>query len=155
SVAAIVLLAILAPLVAPYHFNANQICGVRFGAQEPPSPEHWFGTAVGGQDVLSRVLYGARTAVIVIVIAEIISAVVGVPIGLVSGYLGGALDRVLVLVMDAMYAFPALLLAIVVSIILGGGRSGVVGGILAAAISITVVFIPQYFRVVRNATVSV
>ena len=150
-----VLLAIFAPLVAPYHFNANQLDGVRFGAQHPPSSGHWLGTAVGGQDVLSRVVYGARTAVIVIVIAVIISIVVGVPIGLVSGYAGGPLDRILVLVMDAMYAFPALLLAIVVSIILGGGRSGVVGGILAAAISITVVFIPQYFRVVRNATVAV
>ena len=77
------------------------------------------------------------------------------PLGLVSGYLGGWLDRVLVLVMDALYAFPSLLLAIVVSIVLSGGNSGAFGGIMAAAISITVVFIPQYFRVIRNATIAV
>ncbi|GAB3913510.1 hypothetical protein GCM10011575_20150 [Microlunatus endophyticus] len=154
-VAFFILLAILAPVVAPYGFNADRIGNVVFGTQIHPSGAHWFGTTVGGQDVLSRVVYGARTAVIVIVVAVIISIVIGVPIGLVSGYLGGPLDRVLVLIMDALYSFPSLLLAIVVSIIIGGGQSGFVTGILAAAISITVVFIPQYFRVVRNATVSV
>jgi|GEM_PF-4199 len=150
-----ILMAILAPVIAPYDFNANEANGVLFGTQQPPSATNWLGTTVAGTDVFSRVVYGARTAVVVIVIAVIISTLIGVPLGLLSGYLGGPVDRVLVLVMDAMYAFPALLLAIVVSIILGGGQSGVVSGILAAALSITVVFIPQYFRVVRNATVSV
>ena len=154
-VAFFILLAIFAPLLAPYGFNTNQIDDVFFGTQQPPSGAHLLGTTVGGQDVLSRVIYGARTAVIVIIIAVIISILVGVPVGLVSGYLGGAVDRALVLIMDALYAFPSLLLAIVVSIILGGGRSSALSGILAAAISITVVFIPQYFRVVRNATLSV
>ncbi|SDT19002.1 ABC transporter ATP-binding protein/permease [Microlunatus soli] len=154
-VAFFILLAIFAPLIAPYGFNADRIGSAVFGTQQHPSAAHWFGTTVGGQDVLSRVVYGARTAVIVIIVAVIISIVVGVPLGLISGYLGGPVDRVLVLIMDAMYSFPSLLLAIVVSIIVGGGQSGLVTGILAAAISITVVFIPQYFRVVRNATVSV
>jgi peptide/nickel transport system ATP-binding protein len=110
---------------------------------------------VGGTDVLSRVIYGTRTALEVIILAVVLSALVGVPLGLISGYLGGWLDRVLVLVMDALYAFPSLLLAIVVSIVLTGGSSGAFGGILAAAISITVVFVPQYFRVIRSATLSV
>ena len=154
-VAFFILLAIFAPLIAPYGFNADRIGDHIFGTQIHPSAAHWFGTTVGGQDVLSRVVFGARTAVIVIVVAVIISIVVGVPIGLISGYVSGPLDRALVLIMDALYSFPSLLLAIVVSIIIGGGQSGFVTGILAAAISITVVFIPQYFRVVRNATISV
>ena len=153
--AAFILIAIFAPLLAPYGFNDDRANGVVFGTQQAPSAAHWFGTTVGGTDVLSRVVFGARTAVEVILLAVALSAVVGVPLGLVSGYLGGWLDRVLVLVMDALYAFPSLLLAIVVSIVLSGGKSGAFGGILAAAISITVVFIPQYFRVIRNATVSV
>ncbi|MCW2839942.1 MAG: hypothetical protein JWR55_1425 [Aeromicrobium sp.] len=147
--------AIFAPWLAPYDFNADRANGVVFGTQQGPSADHWFGTTVGGTDVLSRVIYGARTAVEVIILAVVLSGLIGVPLGLVSGYLGGWLDRVLVLVMDALYAFPSLLLAIVVSIVLSGGNSGAVGGIVAAAVSITVVFVPQYFRVIRNATLSV
>ncbi len=151
-----VVLAVFAPLLAPYDFNqARGDDGILFGTQQGPSLDHLFGTTVGGTDVLSRVIYGARTAVIVIILAVLLSAVVGVPLGLLSGFLGGWLDRGLVFVMDALYAFPSLLLAIVVSIVLSGGSSGAVGGIGAAAISITVVFVPQYYRVIRNATLSV
>jgi peptide/nickel transport system permease protein len=148
-VALFVLIAIFAPLVAPYGFAQL------FTGQLPMSAEHPLGTTVGGYDVLSRIIFGARTAIEVIVLAIVLSLVIGVPLGLVSGYVGGPLDRVLVLVMDALYAFPSLLLAIVVSIVVSGGKSGVFGGVLAAAVSITVVFIPQYFRVVRNATIQV
>ena len=154
-VALFIVVAIFAPWLAPYDFNADRADGVIFGTQQPPSADHWFGTTVGGTDVLSRVIYGARTAVEVIVLAVVLSGLIGVPLGLISGYLGGWLDRTLVLIMDALYAFPSLLLAIVVSIVVSGGNSGAVGGILAAALSITVVFVPQYFRVIRNATLSV
>ena len=154
-VVAFLLMAILAPWIAPYDFNADRAGGQVFGRQQAPSPAHLFGTTVGGTDVLSRVIYGARTAVVVILLAVVLSGIVGVPLGLVSGYLGGAVDRVLVLVMDALYSFPSLLLAIVVSIVLSGGTSGAFSGIMAAAISITVVFIPQYFRLIRNATIAV
>jgi ABC-type dipeptide/oligopeptide/nickel transport system permease subunit len=84
----------------------------------------------------------------------VLSIVIGVPLGVISGYLGGWLDRILVLIMDALYAFPSLLLAIIVSIVVSGGSSSAFGGIFSAAVSITVIFIPQYFRVVRNATLS-
>jgi ABC-type glutathione transport system ATPase component/ABC-type dipeptide/oligopeptide/nickel transport system permease subunit len=154
-VVAFLLIAILAPWLAPYDFNAASANGEKFGRQEGPSADHWFGTTVGGTDVLSRVVYGARTAVEVILLAVVLSGIVGVPLGLVSGYLGGWVDRVLVLIMDALYSFPSLLLAIVVSIVLSGGNSGAFSGIMAAAISITVVFIPQYFRLIRNATIAV
>ena len=91
----------------------------------------------------------------VIVLSLAISLVVGVVLGLVSGYLSGWLDRMLVLVMDALYAMPSLLLAIVVSVVVSAGQSGTVGGILSAAVAIMAVFVPQYFRVVRNATVAI
>jgi len=141
-----VVLALFAQLIAPYKFSAI------FTPQLPPSAMHWFGTTVGGFDVFSRVVYGARTAIEVILLAVALSIVIGVTLGVISGFIGTWLDRVLVLIMDALYSFPSLLLAIVVSIMVSAGRSGPFVGILSAAVSITVVFIPQYFRVTRNAT---
>ncbi|WP_405167941.1 ABC transporter permease [Nocardia sp. NBC_01499] len=154
-VAVFALAAIFAPLIAPYGFAQSAADGVDFVRQQAPSAQHWFGTSVRGEDVFSRVIWGARTALFVIVISLVLSLFVGVPLGLLSGYLGRWFDRVLVLFMDAMYAFPTLLLAIVVSIVVAGGRSTSLGGVLSAAVAITAVFVPQYFRVVRNATVSV
>ena len=141
------LLAIFARFVAPYGFATI------FTPQLPPSADHWLGTTVGGFDVFSRIVYGARTAIEVILLAVALSIVIGVPLGVISGFVGTWIDRILVLIMDALYAFPSLLLAIVVSIMVAGGRTGAFAGIVSAAISITVVFIPQYFRVTRNATV--
>jgi len=154
-VAGFILVAIFAPLLARYGFAQTSADGVEFVRQQAPSAQHWFGTSVRGEDVYSRVIYGARTALMVIVLSLIISLLVGVVLGLVSGYLGGWLDRVLVLVMDALYAMPSLLLAIVVSIVIAAGQSGTLGGILSASVAIMAVFVPQYFRVVRNATLSV
>ncbi|PZS17243.1 MAG: peptide ABC transporter permease [Pseudonocardiales bacterium] len=146
--------AVFAPLIAPYGFNDAKSGGVDFKTLQPPSSKHWFGTAVGGEDVFSQVVYGAQTALEVIVLAVALSIVVGVPLGLLSGYFGGRLDRVLVLVSDALFSFPSLLLAIVIDISVSNGSSSKSGGIFAAAVAITVVYVPQYFRVVRNATVA-
>jgi len=154
-VAGFILVAVFAPLLARYGFAQTSADGVDFVRQQAPSAQHWFGTSVRGEDVYSRVIYGARTALMVIVLSLAISLVVGVVLGLVSGYLSGWLDRVLVLVMDALYAMPSLLLAIVVSVVVSAGQSGTLGGILSAAVAIMAVFVPQYFRVVRNATVAI
>jgi peptide/nickel transport system permease protein len=147
--------AIFAPLLAPYEYNQLRDPSGPFGAQQEPSAAHWLGTTVGGYDVLSRVLWGSRTALYVIVIAVVLSIFLGVLLGLVSGYFGGWLDRVLVVICDAIYAFPSLLLAIVMAIVISGGQSSMWGGIMAAAISITVIYVPQYFRVVRAETVRI
>ena len=149
------ILAAFAPWIAPYGYNQLRGPDGNFGAQQPPSPEHWLGTTVGGYDVLSRTIWGAQTALLVIVVALVLSVFVGILLGLVSGYLGGWVDRVLVVIADAIYAFPTLLLAIVVAIAISGGQSGLWPGVMAAAVSITVVFIPQYFRVVRSEVVRV
>ena len=150
------LTAVVAPFVAPYGFAQVQGAeGVSFGAQQPPGPGHALGTTVGGYDVLSRTLWGSQTALAMIVAGIVLSLPLGVALGLVSGYYGGPVDRVLVVVCDAIYAFPSLLLAIVMSIVITGGESKLYGGIASAAISITVVFVPQYFRVTRAETVRV
>ena len=145
--------AIFAPLIAPYGFGQLSDDAGSFPRQAPPSSDHIWGTTVGGYDVFSRVVWGAQTAIAVVIVAVILSVLIGVTLGLVSGYLGGWLDRILVVIADAVYAFPSLLLAIVVSIVISGGQSSLVGGIVAAGISITVVFVPQYFRVVRAEAV--
>ncbi|GAA5229727.1 ABC transporter permease [Arthrobacter cryoconiti] len=142
------LTAALAPLISPY--GATQ----RFDeTQAPPSSVHIWGTTAGGYDVFSRTIWGAQTAFLVIVVAVALSIFIGVILGLLSGYLGGWLDRILVVVADAIYAFPTLLLAMVMSIAISQGRSNMWSGIFSAAISITVVFIPQYFRVIRAETI--
>ena len=147
------LTAIFAPLIAPFGFAQLSDADGSFPTQEPPGGKHLWGTTVGGYDVLSRVIWGSQTAVLVIVVAVLLSIFAGVILGLVSGYIGGWLDRILVVVADAIYAFPSLLVAIVMAIVISGGQSSLFGGVLAAAISITVVFIPQYFRVIRAETI--
>lgn len=149
------LTALLAPVLAPYGYAQLRDADGSFGAQQPPSADHLLGTTVGGYDVLSRVIWGSRTALLVIVVAVVASILVGVLLGLVAGYFGGWPDRVLVMVADAIYAFPSLLLAIVLAIVISGGQSSMWGGILAAALSITVIFIPQYLRVTRSEVIRI
>jgi peptide/nickel transport system permease protein len=151
-VALFLVLAIFAPLIAPYGFDQVDANGTRFSKQESPSGAHPFGTTVQSTDVLSRVIWGSRTAVEVVVLSLVFSIAIGVPLGLVSGYLGGKLDRGLVLINDALFAFPYLLLAIVIAFLLSDQLGQ---GIVTAAVAITVVYVPQYFRVVRNHVISV
>lgn len=147
-----VVFAFFAPWLAPYGFQQIQIGHQpRFPKLAPPSSAHWFGTNDQFFDVLSRVIWGARTEIKVVTLSVVFSVVIGVPLGLVSGFIGGWWDRILVFLMDALYAFPSLLLAIVFSFLLRGPLGG---GTLAAALSLTAIYIPQYFRVVRNTTVS-
>ncbi|HET6626944.1 MAG TPA: ABC transporter permease [Nocardioidaceae bacterium] len=145
------ILAVFAPWIAPYDFNQQKIDGVKMPKMAPPSGDHWFGTNDQFYDILSRMVWGARTAVEVVALSVFFSIVVGVPLGLMVGFIGGWVDRVLVFLMDAMYAVPSLLLAIVFSFLLRGPLGG---GVLAAALALTAIYIPQYFRVVRNTTVS-
>ncbi|MDX6583184.1 MAG: peptide/nickel transport system permease protein [Solirubrobacterales bacterium] len=151
-VAFFLILAIFAPLIAPYGFDQVSADGVRFAKQAHPDSMHLFGTTVQSTDVLSKIVWGSRTAIEVVVVAVTLSLLVGVPLGLVSGYVGGRLDRGLVLIMDALFAFPYILLAIVIAFLLS---DSIGQGIFSAAIAITIVYIPQYFRVVRNHVISV
>ena len=149
---AFILIALLAPVIAPYDFDTFQANGKRFPQLAPPSSEHLMGTNVQSTDVLSRIIWGTQTELKVVLVSLFLSIAVGVPLGLLSGYFGGWLDRALVLVMDALLVFPYLLLAIVIAFLLAN-RVG--QGILTAAIAITVAYVPLYFRVVRNHTISI
>ncbi|WP_369264814.1 ABC transporter permease [Streptomyces sp. R35] len=153
--AVFVLAALLGPLLARYGYAQLQDGGGLFGSQQHPSSTHPLGTTIAGYDVLSRTVWGARTALEIILAALLLSVVPGTVLGLASGYLGGRLDRLLVGLADALYAFPPLLLAIVMSIVISGGQSSLVGGLGAAACSVAVSFVPQYFRVVRAEVIRV
>lgn len=146
-----VVLAILAPWIAPYGFAQVSANGIRFDKLAGPSAAHPFGTNDQFFDILSRVIWGSRTAMLVVLLSVFLSAAIGVPLGLLSGYVGGWTDKILVFVMDALYAFPSLLLAIVFAFLLQGKIDN---GVVSAALSLTVIYIPQYYRVVRNTTVS-
>jgi peptide/nickel transport system permease protein len=106
------------------------------------------GTDNLGRDVFSRILYGAETVLKVAFLSAIFSALVGVPVGLLSGFLGGQLDKAISLVMDSIYSFPGLILAIAMAAMLGPG-------VLNMAIAISVVYVPTYFRIVRGQTLAV
>ena len=113
-----------------------------------PSAQHWFGTTRLGYDVFSRTIFGTQAAWQVLLLATALSLVVGVPLGMVSGYLGGRLDRVLLFLMDTIYTLPGLLLSVTLAFVVGRG-------VLNAALALSIAYIPQYYRVVRNHTVSV
>jgi peptide/nickel transport system permease protein len=115
---------------------------------QPPSSAHWFGTTRLGYDVFSRTLFGSQAAVQVVILATALSLAIGVPLGMMSGYLGGWLDRVLLFTMDTIYTLPGLLLSVTLAFVVGRG-------VLNAALALSIAYIPQYFRVVRNQTVSV
>ena len=106
------------------------------------------GTNDIGQDVLSRLLWGTRIALIIGFSSSIVSLVIGVPLGLMAGFVGGTFDRLLSLLMDSLYAFPGLILAIAITAVLGPS-------ILNIIIAISVLYIPTYYRIVRGQTLSV
>lgn len=115
---------------------------------EPPGLEYWFGTTRQGYDVFSRTVFGSQAALQVVILATTLSLIVGVPLGLISGYLGGRVDRILLFLMDTIYTLPGLLLSVTLAFVVGRG-------ILNAAIALSIAYIPQYYRVVRNHTTSV
>ncbi|MCD6546919.1 MAG: ABC transporter permease [Thermotogae bacterium] len=137
------ILAIFAPQIAPYNPTVRVSRSLR-----PPNDTFIFGTDNLGRDVFSRVIYGARIALTIAFIAVLIAAAIGIPLGLISGYIGGILDRIITLIMDAIYSFPGLILAIAIAAVLGPG-------IFNISISIAVVYAPTYYRVIRNQVASI
>ncbi len=106
------------------------------------------GTNDIGQDVWSRLLWGTRVALIIGFSSSIVALVLGVPLGLLAGFVGGPLDRLMSLLMDSMYAFPGLILAIAITAVLGPSVINVI-------VAIAVLYIPTYYRIVRGQTLSV
>ena len=137
----LIVVALFAPYIAPYPYD--QI-GMKFQA---PSAEHLFGTDKFGRDILSRVIYGARVSLEVGIIAVGIGAVCGYLLGLLAGYFERWVDRVIMCVMDILFAFPSILLAIFISAVLGRGLG-------PTMVAIGIVNIPVFARTVRAAVIS-
>jgi len=118
------------------------------GQMTAPSAAHIMGTDNLSRDVWARVVYGARTILGVAIAAALLSAIIGIPLGLLSGFAGGMFDRILSLIMDSVYSFPGLILAIAFAAMLGPG-------VINITLAVAVVYIPTYFRLVRGQTLSI
>lgn len=140
----LVLVALTAPLIAPYPPSANDLNATLQG----PGLKHWFGTDDLGRDMLSRLIYGTRTSLLAASQATLLAVVLGVPLGILAGYLGGKWDAAMSRVADALMTFPGLLLAVVIVGILGPGLTN-------AMIAIGIVYAPRLFRVARATALSV
>ena len=133
-IAAFILLAVAAPLVAPYDPLKTSWTLVR----KAPSAAHWFGTDDLGRDVLARVLYGARASLLAGAISVVIALSIGVPIGMIAGYRGGFVDALISRITDAMLACPFLILAIALAAFLGPSLGN---AMIAIGISATPIFV--------------
>lgn len=144
ALAVIVFVALGADWLAPYGVNDVDVPD----ALQPPSGAHWFGTDELGRDVLSRVLVAIQASLRVAVVSVAFAVIVGVTVGVVSGYRGGWLDAMLMRVVDVMFAFPVLILALAVVAILGPG-------VATTMLAIGIVYTPIFARVARGSTLSV
>ena len=131
----------LAPLIAPYDPNVNDL----YNRLAMPSAEHLFGCDQNGRDLFSRVLFGGRTALISAIGVVAISMVVGIPLGLASGYYGGFVDTAIMRVCDVVLSFPSLLLAFI--FVAGLGRNT-----FNAVLALGIVYVPMLTRLTRSLT---
>jgi peptide/nickel transport system permease protein len=141
---AMVLMALSAPLLAPY--NPIQISLADRLA--PPSAAHWFGTDEIGRDILSRVMYGARISLWIGIVVVAIAGGLGAIIGAVAGYLGRSVDNVIMRVMDVILSFPPLVLAMALAAALGPSLNN-------AVLAVAFVMIPKFARMVRGEALAV
>ena len=143
-VIAIIVMTGISPWIRPYDPIAINVGPIL----APPSNQHLFGTNDLGQDVFSRVLSGGGVMLQVSLLSVIVCLAIGVPLGLFASYAGGVPDRAVGLLMDSLYAFPGLVLAIAIAATLGRG-------VINMALSIAVVYVPSYFRVIRSQVLSI
>jgi len=143
-VGVVILVAILAPQIAPYD-PYEQVLRNRL---DPPSNSHWFGTDGHGRDILSRIIYGTRTSLLIGALSVSLGLGTGFLLGLVSGYMGGTVDAVIMRIMDIMISFPGILMALVVVSVLGPGLYNVM-------FAIAIRSIPIFARLIRSSVLEV
>jgi ABC-type dipeptide/oligopeptide/nickel transport system permease subunit len=131
--------AVFAPLVSPYNPYLQDLAN----ALQLPNAKHWLGTDPLGRDVVSRLIYGTQTSLMVGIIAVGVGTLIGMALGLVSGYFGGWLDAIIMRVIDAMMAIPMLVLALVFAAVLGGGLKNVM-------LAVGVAMVPSFCRLMRG-----
>ena len=140
-----VFVAIFAPVLSPYDPNKTE----KFDALLKPSAEHWLGTDKLGRDVVTRLMYGARTSLTISVLSVFLSAIIGVILGLISGYYGGTINTVISRIVDALLAIPNLMFAMALSLMFSHGS--VIGLIVALGIST----IPTYIRLLTGQVMQI
>jgi peptide/nickel transport system permease protein len=143
-ISVIVFMAIFAESIAPFD-PYDQNTGPQLAS---PGGKHLMGTDNLQRDVWSRMIYGSRTILLIAVLAAVISSVIGITFGLISGFFGGLFDRVTSLIMDSVYSFPGLILAIAFAAMLGPG-------VINITLAVSVIYIPTYFRLVRGQTLQI
>lgn len=136
--------ALSASLIAPYPPDLPDFINIL----APPSTGHWLGTDELGRDVLARIIYGARTSLFVGILSVGVAALAGTALGLVSGYFGRFIDAVIMRIMDVVFAFPSILLALAISAVLGPSLNN-------AVLAIAVVNLPVFARIARAQTLVV
>jgi peptide/nickel transport system permease protein len=142
--AAIAVMTLISPWIVPHNPSAINVGRPLL----PPNSQFPLGTDDLGRDMLSRVISGGGTMLQVAVLSVLVCMIIGVPLGLFSSHTGGVVDRFFSLIMDSIYAFPGLVLAIAIALVLGRG-------VINMALSIAVVYIPSYFRVIRSQVLSI
>lgn len=140
-----VLIAIIAPLIIPAEYATKMFMTARL---HPPSFDHILGTDQLGRDLFFRVILGARTSLMIAVTAVVMSIVIGLPLGMIAGYYGGLVDSILMRFVDTLLSFPALLLALTISAMLGPNLQNTI-------ISIGVAFAPYLARIIRGEVLRV
>ncbi|MDQ0273652.1 peptide/nickel transport system permease protein [Cytobacillus purgationiresistens] len=138
------LLAIFAPLLAPYDPTEMQLSK----KLETPSSEHWLGTDDKGRDILSRLLYGSRISLTVGILSTLLGALTGIILGVVAGYYGRWVDSLIMRICDVLLAFPGILLALAIVSVLGASTTNVI-------IAVAFYAIPTFARIVRGSTLTV
>jgi peptide/nickel transport system permease protein len=143
---AIIVMTVISPFIAPH--DPTQINVAPPPNPSPPSSQFPLGSDELGRDMLSRVIAGGGVMLQVAIVSVLACLAIGVPLGLFSSHTGGLVDKFFSLIMDSIYAFPGLILAIAIALVLGRG-------VINMALSITVVYIPSYFRVIRSQVLSI
>ena len=139
-----IFMAIFADFLAPFDPVVNSFETMHVA----PSAEHWFGTDQFGRDVLSRIIFGARTAMLVGFVSAFIGATLGLVLGVASAYFGGVFDLIFQRIMDVFMAFPLIIMALAVVSIFGTGVENLI-------IAITIPFVPRCARVVRSSALAI
>ncbi len=141
----VVLIAIFAPLIIPPEYATRMDMRARL---VPPNLNHWLGTDQLGRDLFYRVMLGARTSINIATSAVLMSLIIGLPLGLISGYFGGRTDNILMRLVDTLLSFPALLLALTISAVLGPNLQNTI-------LAIGIAFTPYLARLIRGEALRV
>jgi peptide/nickel transport system permease protein len=139
----VVIVALLAPWITPYPYDVQDLKN----ASQAPSLAHWLGTDEFGRDVLSRIMYGARTSLSVSITAISVSVLVGMTMGAAAGYFGGVFDRFVTAVVDLSWSFPEILLALILVAIIGPGLH-------STMLAIGIAYLAQFTRLTRAQIMS-